>query len=225
MPVPTLELLGSNANLPEATRLQLAAIANSVGPHAAFPEVASFYEAARSGSQPRLFDALRVLQGSTRAELVAARDSFRLGALGTGDPFDQVTMYMERGVQRASEGVSTVAGAIPGLNGTQAAQWTASTAQNAVDAYNNYIPPALRLPVFGALIGGSAYLLSKPMEWLGLKRAARWSRTVGKAAWEASKWAALFKVGTDFINRGPVAGATNLMPPSWRGSLPGWFRR
>ncbi len=225
MPVPALELLGENANLPESTRRQLAAIADSVGAHAAFPEVASFYEAARSGSQPRLFDALRALQGSTRAELVAARDSFRLGALGTGDPFDQVTMYMERGLQRASEGIGTVAGAIPGLNDTQVARWTATTTQNAVTAYNDYIPPALRLPVFGALIGGSAYLLSKPMEWLGFKRAANWSRTVGKAAWNASKWAAIFKIGADLINRGPVAGATNLVPPTWRASLPGWFRR
>jgi hypothetical protein len=223
MPVPTLELLGSNANLPEATRLQLAAIANSVWPHAALPEVASFYEAARSGSQPRLFDALRALQGSTRAELVAARESFRTGALGTGDPFDQVTMYMERGVQRAAEGVSTVAGAIPGLNDTQAAQWTASTAQNAVTAYNDYIPPALRLPVFGALVGGSAYLLSKPMEWLGFKRAANWSRTVGKAAWNASKWAAIFKTGTDLLNRGIKGGIMNLTPPALRNRLPNWL--
>jgi hypothetical protein len=225
MPIPTLELLGENANLPETTRRHLQSIADTVGPHAAFPEVASFYEAARSGSQPRLFDALRALQGSTREELVAAREAFRTGAAGVGDPFDQVTMFMERGAQRVSEGVSSAAGVIPGLTDTQAARWTASTVEKATGIYNDYIPPALRLPVFGALVGGSAYLLSKPMEWLGFRRAANWSRTVGKAAWEASKWAAIFKVGADVINRGVVGGATNLVPPAWRNSLPGWMRR
>ncbi len=223
MPVPTLELLGENANLPEGTRTQLQAIAQAVGPHAALPEVASFYEAARSGSQPRLFDALRALQGSTHAELVAARESFRTGAIGTGDPFDQLTIFMERGVERAAAGIGAAGSAIPGLAESQTGRWAASTAERASGIYQDYIPAALRLPVFGALIGGSAYLLSKPMEWLGFRRAANWSRTVGKAAWQASKWAALFKVGSDIIHRGLKGGVMNLVPPALRNRLPNWL--
>lgn len=223
MTPPSLELLGENANLPEATRTQLQAIAQSVGPHAALPEVSSFFEAARSGSQPRLFDSLRVLQSSTHADLAAARESFRSGALGTGDPFDQVTMFMERGVERAAAGIGAAGSAIPGLAESQTGRWAASTAERATGIYQNYIPPALRLPIFGALIGGSAYLLSKPMEWLGFRRAANWSRTVGKAAWQASKWAALFKVGSDVIHRGFKGGVMNVVPPAWRNKLPNWL--
>lgn len=223
MPAPAFELLGENANLPESTRRQLAQIAASVGPHAALPEVASFFDAARSGSQPRLFDALRALQGSTHAELAAVRESFRTGALGTGDPFDQLTIHLERGVERAAAGIGAAGQAIPGVADSQAGRWAASTAERATGIYRDYIPPALRLPVFGALIGGTAYLLSKPMEWLGFKRAANWSRTAGKAAWEASKWAAIFKVGSDLIHRGLKGGAMTLVPPALRSRLPNWL--
>ncbi len=223
MTPPTLELLGENANLPEATRRQLQSVATSVSPHATLPEVTAFFDAARSGSQPRLFDALRALQGSTRAELVSARETIRAGAIGVGDPFDQLTMYMERGAEQLASGVRSASNTM-GISDTQAAQWTSQTVNRATEAYQQYIPPALRLPVFGALIGGGAWLLSKPMEWLGFNRAARWSRTVGKAAWEASKWAAIGKVIGDLLNRGFKGGIVNLVPPAWRNSLPAWFR-
>lgn len=212
MSPPAFELLGENTRLPAETQTQLRTLAQSLAPHTALPEVQAFYTAARTGTPPQIFDALRALQGSTNAALSPMQDSIRGAAMNTGHFLNQVVVSLERGVELAAT-------PFRGQVGTaidQAARNVGlpSPAQGIEMGLNVYrqLPSALRIPVLGGVLGGSMWLLSWPMQWLGFRKAAQSTRTMGRLAWTASKWGMIAHIIADFLQRGFVGGIQALTP-------------